>query len=255
MGGLSSAEFYLEAAVIFLAAAFVGGFVALIWMKPFELLFTTVHELGHLFAKLLTDGKVKGFEVYFKSKNGTLGLTKVPTDGEDEKTIKKKLRLFFSAGYMGTALFTTGLILLTGFPYLAPYTITFLAMIFAISTFGFGKTFSTFIIGFGMAIFFIWVAWFLPLIGSVFLLYIMAVMGIITAFRDRKTITSLARNEPDGSHDAAQMAKLSKRSALFWARVWSLSTFLMIIIAVGLIWLRPLLGFLEVSSKAVVKTF
>jgi hypothetical protein len=246
MAGLSSPEFYIEAIVVFLIAAIVGGLLALIWFYPFRLLFTTVHELGHLFAKLLTDGKVKGFEVYFRSKNGTRGITKGEVEGDVEKQ-KGNLRLFFSAGHLGTALFTTGLILMTGFPYLAPYTITFLAIIFAISAFGFGKTFSTIVISFGMAIFFIWVAWFTPLIGSVFLLNLIMVMGILTAFLDWHDITYLARNYPDGSHDAAQMAKISRGSALFWARMWSYSTFLMIAIAFWFIWLRPLSNYVALS--------
>lgn len=248
MGGLSSAEFYIEAVVVFLAAAVVGGLLALIWFYPFQLLFTTVHELGHVFARLINGDEVKSFKVFFTSEDGTAGVTEGGLKLEDnEEEFKQKRRFIISAGYMGTALFTTGLVLMTGFPYLAPYTITFLAMVFAISAFGYGRTFSTIVISFGMAVFFIWVAWFTPLIGSVFLLDLMAIMGIIRAFKDRKNITSLARNDPNGNHDAAQMAKNSKRSALFWARTWSCSTFLMIIIAIGLIWLWPLINFVELS--------
>lgn len=246
MGGLSSAEFYIEAVVVLLAAVIVGGILALTWFYPFQLLFTTVHELGHVFARLISGGEVEGFKIFFRPNNGMAGVTDslVKTDDEQEK---ENLQFIISAGYMGTALFTTGLILMTGFPYLAPYAITFLAVVFAISAFGYGRNVSTFIISFGLAALFIWVAWNAPLIGSVFLLYLLAVMGIIRAFNDRRTIISLARNDPNGIHDAAQMAKISRRSALFWARLWSYSTLLMIAIAIGLIWLRPLINFVELS--------
>jgi len=245
MGGFSSPEFYLEAVALLVAAIIVGGALALIWFYPFDLLFTTVHELGHVFARLISAGEVKGFKVFFRPNGGMAGVTESLVN-LDDKQERENLRFIYSAGYMGTAVFTTGLILLTGFPYLAPYTITFLAVVFAISAFAYGRTIPTFIISFGLAALFVGVAWKAPLIGSVFLLDLLAVMGIIRAFSDRRTIISLARYDPDGIHDAAKMAKIGWGSALFWAHTWSSSTLLMIAIAIGLIWLRPLLSFVEV---------
>ncbi|MBN1219064.1 MAG: M50 family metallopeptidase [Anaerolineae bacterium] len=122
---MEGAELYpqlnFEAALVFLAALLVGVFIAFTPMfYPFDKLFTTIHELGHLLATKLTGGEVKGLWVHFKAKNNSeLGATL--REGGDDKTI-------ISAGYMGTALFTTILILMSGLPYVAPYTISFRLM-------------------------------------------------------------------------------------------------------------------------------
>jgi hypothetical protein len=129
---------------------------------------------------------------------------------------------------------------MSGLPYLAPYTVSFVALLLIFSVLAYGRSLSTAIIGLGLGIVFIWVAWNAELIWSIFLLYLLAVIGVIEAFRDVGTITSLARYDPTGKHDAAQMAKITKRSARFWALTWSATTFLLIGLAFWFTWLRPL---------------
>ncbi|MBN1218278.1 MAG: M50 family metallopeptidase [Anaerolineae bacterium] len=104
-----------------------------------------------------------------------------------------------------------------------------------------GRSISTFLISFVLGGAFIWVAWKTGLIWSIFLLYLMVVLGVVRAFRDWRAITYLARNEPE-KHDAAKMAMVTGKSASFWANVWSITTFLLIGIAFWFTWLRNLAG-------------
>ncbi|MBN1995371.1 MAG: M50 family metallopeptidase [Anaerolineae bacterium] len=219
-------------AVVVLAAAIVAGIVlAFTLFAPFDRLFTTIHELGHVFAAILTGGEVKGFEVHFRSKGSQKGVTNFE---------KGDPHYIIPAGYMATAIFTTGLTLVSGLPYLAPYAVSFLGILLIFSVLRHGRSLSTAIIGLALGTGFIWVAWNSALIWSVFLLYLLAVIGIVVAIRDSRTITHLARFDPAGIHDAAQMAKLTGRSAKFWAAAWSITTFLMIAVALWFTWLRHL---------------
>jgi hypothetical protein len=220
-------------ALIMLAIAFYVGMVLIMTplFYPFRLLFTTVHELGHVFAVVLTGGKVKGFWVYFKSKQGVLGLT------ERDSRISGDSRLFFSGGYLGTALFSTGLILLSGLPKLAPISIGVLGGILILLALFEGRG-CTWLIGLILGGLFIWVALYQDWIWSVFLLYLLAILGALTAISDWRVLTKLARQDPGGSHDPGQMAKVAGCSARFWATTWSLITFLLLGIAFWFVWLR-----------------
>lgn len=221
----------IEALIVLVAATVIGILLAFTPLfYPFQLLFTTVHELGHVLATLLTGGTVKGFWVYFKAKNGTLGET-MPDGGNWPYII--------SGGYLGTALFSTGLILLSGLPYAAPYIVAILGAILILLVWLYSaQSFQTLIIGLAWGAAFIWIAWNAALIWSVFLLYLLAVLGGVTALSDWREITQLARENPQGKHDAALMAKFAGRSALFWATLWSVTTFLLISAAFWFTWLR-----------------
>jgi hypothetical protein len=241
-GKMEGADIYpqlnIEAVVVFATAAVAGVLISFTPLfYPFRLLFTTVHELGHVFAARFTGGEVKGFWVYFKKKNGALGVT-VREGGDD--------RFVIPAGYLGTAIFSAGLILMSGLPYIAPYIVGILGGVLILLVLLHGRPFSTLFIGFVLGAGFIWVAWKADLIWSVFLLYLLAVLGIITARNDWKTMTHLARQDPSGTHDAAQMAKIKimgrQWSAGCWAAVWSVITFLLLGVAFWFTWLRNLSG-------------
>lgn len=222
----------IEAVVVLGAAAVAGVLISFTPLfYPFRLLFTTVHELGHVFAARFTGGEVKGFWVYFKKKNGALGVT-VREGGDD--------RFVIPAGYLGTAIFSAGLILMSGLPYIAPYIVGILGGVLILLVLLHGRPFSTLFIGFVLGAGFIWVAWKADLIWSVFLLYLLAVMGIVRGLRDCQTITNLARHDPTGTHDAAQMAKAAGCSAGFWAVIWSVVTFILLGVAFWFTWLRNL---------------
>jgi hypothetical protein len=228
----------IETVLVLVAAAVVGillSFTPLFY--PFRLLFTTIHELGHVFAAILTGGEVESFEIYRKKKNGKLGVTKYK-GGDD--------RFITPAGYLGTAIFSAGLILLSGFPYLAPYTVSILGIMLLLSVLRYGRLFSTALIGSLWSVLFFWVAWNADLIWSVFLLYLLAVLGVVNALHDRHQLTQLARQDPSGNHDAAQMAEIKimgrQWSAGCWAGLWSIISFLLLGIAFWFTWLRNLSG-------------
>lgn len=228
----------IEAVVVLIAAAVAGvllSFTPLFY--PFQLLFTTIHELGHVFATIFTGGEVKGFWVYFRPKNGTRG--EALREGGDGRFITP-------AGYLGTAIFSAVLILLSGFPYLAPYTVGILGVILLLSILRHGRSFSTALIGSLWSALFFWVAWNAELIWSVFLLYLLAVLGIVRVIQDWRISTHLARHDPAGGHDAAQMAKNKimgcQLSAGCWASLWSIISFLLLGAAFWFTWLRNLSG-------------
>ncbi len=222
-------------AVVVLGAALISGlfirFTPLFY--PFRLLFTTVHESGHVFATLLTGGEVKGFWVYFKAKNGTLGEAG-RKGGEDWFVLP--------AGYLGVAIFTAILLLMSGLPYLAPYAVGFVGAALLLLIGLHGRSVSTLLIGVMLAIIFIGIAWLADLIWSVFLLFLLIVLGGMSVINDWRVTWRLAREAPTGDHDAAQMAKLTHWPAWFWAITWAITSFIILAAAFWFVWLRKLSG-------------
>ena len=77
---------------------------------PFRLFFTMIHEMGHVFATRLTGGEVVRFSI---DRYGNGVATR--RGGDD--------LLVIPAGYLGTALFSAALILLSGFREVARYSL------------------------------------------------------------------------------------------------------------------------------------
>ena len=234
----------IDAIVVLGAAIVVAIFFYLIpfLFYPFDLLFTMIHELGHVFATRFNDGKVLGFWVF----SNASGVTRY--EGGDPY-------LIIPAGYMGTALFTAGLILLTGLPYIAPYTLGVLGGLLILLVFLYGKqsaykddkgerderTTVTAIVGLIFGVGSIGVAWIAHPVWSIFLLNLLAVEGIFTTLYRFKDLTQQVRKN-SSNIDPSQMAKLIGCSPMFWTRVWSLLSILILGGAFWFTWLRDLSG-------------
>lgn len=115
-----------------------------------------------------------------------------------------------------------------------------------LSVLRYGRLFSTALIGAIWSAVFIWVGWQADLLWSIFLLYLLAVLGVINTLHDRQQLTLQVRNDPSGSHDAAEMAKNKimgcRLSAGCWASLWSIISFLLLGVAFWFTWLRNLSG-------------
>jgi hypothetical protein len=215
-------------AVIVLAAAIavtiVINFVIPVLSYPFRLFFTMIHELAHVFAVRLTGGEVGDFSV----SRDAGGLTKFR--GGDPIMI-------YLAGYMGTTLFSAGLILLSGYPVLAPYILGFLGgLLVLLIMLHAERTLLTVFIGVIFGIGLIGVAWLADLIWSVFLLNLLAVQGAYIALEHLEV---LADNLSEGD-DANQMANLVGCAPIFWARLWSILSILIMGAAFWFTWIRNL---------------
>lgn len=104
-----------------------------------ERFFTLTHELGHLIATVLTGGKTKGIRVYYKPHNGAAG------EAFREGGVSP---LIYPAGYLGTAIFSAILLLLSGLTSIASYTLLALGLLLILSAFSAGRNFFTRLIGF-----------------------------------------------------------------------------------------------------------
>jgi hypothetical protein len=207
--------------------------------RPFHLLFTMIHELGHVFAVRLSNGTVRGFWVFFD------------TSGVTDYSETENLAFAAAAGYLGTALFSAGLIMMSGFPYIAPYTLGTLGGFLLLLTFLYGKqaaykkndkrTPVTKIVGMAFAVILIGVAWTAHLVWSVFLLDLLAFQGTFNVLRSfRELVQQVRQNQKD--IDPEIMAGLKRGSAMFWTKLWSLSSFLILGSAIWFTWLRGLSG-------------
>lgn len=193
---------------------------------PFQLFFTMIHEIGHVFATRLTSGEVVGFFI-FANDSGVA----VHRGGD-------KL-LITLAGYLGTTLFSAGLILLGGIPAAAPYTLGAVGcmLIVAVLTYG-TRSWLTLLIGLLFGLSFIGVAWNLQVVWSVLLVNVLAFQGSLTAL---KHLRQLARGI-SGQDDASKMAEQVGCSPLFWARTWFVFSMVILGVAFWFTWLRIWLG-------------
>ncbi len=203
--------------------------------RSFHLFFTMIHELGHVFATRLTNGIVKGFWVIY----GKGGYAK--REGGEPLWI-------IPAGYMGVTLFSAGLILMSGLPYIAPYTLGVLGGLLMLFVFLYARHRDpeennedrfpvTAIVGVTSAVIFIGVAWLTHLVWSVFLLYLLAIQGIFITLKSLEELALQVRRNMKNI-DPDQMAKLVGCSPMFWTRAWTLASILILGATFWFTWLR-----------------
>lgn len=236
MPDLSFPQLGMEALIVLIAAVLVSIPLSLATtFYPFRLLFTSVHELGHAYATVLTGGKSKGFKVYVPAKKEEGG----ETYGEAEREGGNPY-LIVPAGHLGVALFAAALLLLSGWPYTARYTLIALGVLLVLVIFKFGKGCAALAIGLLWGLLFIGVGWMADLVWVVFLLYLTAAMAIIRTFTSLKGLANSAMANPAGDHDAGQMAKLTGCSAMFWVNAWVILSALVLGATFWFVWLRTM---------------
>jgi hypothetical protein len=210
---------------------------------PFYLLFNMIHELGHVFAVRLTNGEVVGFWTF----TDTSGVTRTPPDESGDPG------WVLPAGYVGRTLFSALLILMSGFPYIAPYTLGVFGGLLLLLVLLYGKqsafdeadgeqrTSVTLIVGLLFAVILIAVAWLAHLIWSIFLLDLLAIQGAFISLQTLGELAEQVRHNVPGI-DPVRMADDGRHSPMFWVRVWSILSILILSTTIWFTWLRNLPG-------------
>lgn len=224
-----------EAVVVLAAAIAAVAVVNLIptLNDPFELLFVTIHELGHVLATVLTGGISKGYIIY-PPRTPEMG-------GKSERQGGNSL-LVKPAGYLSTTLFSAGLILATGWPYAARYTLSIvgLLLILAVMTYGNRSSFLTMLTGLGFGLGFILIAWQADLIWTVFLLYFLAIQGAVTAlYHLGKLAWLISKESPVTDDDATIFAQLIGCAPGCVVIGWFVFSVVVLGAAFWFVWLRP----------------
>lgn len=204
---------------------------------PFRKLYTFIHEAGHVVALVLTGSSIRGFRVHLNSTNGQAGVT-------EGAGLEFNQLLISPAGYVGTAMFSAGLILLSSLPYLAPYTVGALGVLFIFVTvsFGYWRSCFTMLLGLSVGVLFIGVAWQPHLIFSIFLLNLVAVEISLQSLLVYSELAAVVRDPTRNGDDATKMAALFKRwpfrKPMFWVNVWKLISVACVFAAVWFTWIR-----------------
>ncbi len=211
--------------IVVLISAFVSAVIISIipfLAYPFNLFFTMIHELGHVFATRFSRGEVLGFFVFANDSGVAFHR------GGDHLLIGP-------AGYLGTTLFSAALILLGGIPEVAPYTLLALGITLIVAVLLYGsRSLLTMIVGLFFGSGFIGIASFTQLIWSVFMVNLLALQGSFIAIQH---LHRLGRNL-SGSDDASKMAQQFGCTAIFWVRSWQLLSFSILGAAFWFTWLR-----------------
>ncbi len=202
----------------------VVNLVPVLW-RPFDMFYTMIHEVGHILAAGLTNGHI--VEISLVAGGGGFARTR----GGDNALIN-------IAGYLGTALFSATLMILSSLPDFAPYTLTLIGSfsILVVLLYGVRSPLVT-LIGLGFGSIFIGVAWLTPVLISIFLLNFLALQGGVATIRH---LISLSRNI-DGDDDASQMADLAGCTPRLWAALWLFCAVGMLGFAFWFTWLRGLI--------------
>jgi hypothetical protein len=213
---------------------------------PFFWLSTLVHELGHATMTRMTGGKAKGIRVFAKPQQGAYG------DSESEGG---NLYLILPAGYLAPTMFSVALILLSALPYCASLTLAVLGLILIFGTLNFAKLGFVIPLGIIWGIIFIWVALKADLFWSMFLLFLVAVQIAFIALAKLRVLGEIVRNDPEGksTDDATRMAALFKRwpllrSPMFWVKLWTLFSFMILLFSIGFTWLGGLAVYSRIAQ-------
>lgn len=211
------------------------------WLNyPCRLLLTIVHELGHGLAAILTGGEFKSFVIY--ANGGGLAYT---AGGWRLVVIP--------AGYLGTALFGAGLIML-GRNYQGSRLalaiigggLMVLSLRYAIPSILIagqlvGSILAT-IAGIIFGIILLSAALKAKPSVLIFLLHFIAIQAALTAFFDLTHLIGLSAQLINTQQtDAQSMAELTYIPAIVWAVLWAILTVLLIGGAIWLTWVGPLL--------------
>ncbi len=204
---------------------------------PFRLLLTLVHELGHGLAALLTGGDF----IRFVIRSDGSGLA---------YTVGGWRFVVIPAGYLGVALFGTGLILLGRSHRWSRTAMAVIggAMILLSIRYGVPSIFTSHIFsgilttvsGVIFGSLFLWVAVKAAPGWIIFLLHLVAIQAGLTAFNDIATVIGLStRFFHAPANDAQSMAKLTSIPAIVWALLWAIMALLLLGGAIWATWLAP----------------
>lgn len=197
------------------------------WLDyPFRLLLTTVHELGHGLTALLTGGR---FERFLISSNGS-GLA---------YTSGGWRLLIVPAGYLGTALFGAGLILVGRSQRWARRALGLIGLVLLISTALYARTVLTFVTSLLFGIFFLGFAWRATPAWIVFFLHLLAIEAAFTSLGDLLGLIRIsARFFRQGHNDALSMQQMTFIPAIVWALLWALAAAALLGWAIWTTWIR-----------------
>jgi len=204
---------------------------------PFRLLLTIVHELGHGLAALLTGGRFLSFVIY-------------PNGAGLAHTAGGWRLVVIPAGYLGVALFGATLIVLGRSHRWARTALAVIGLLMMVLSLRYGlpAIFSTdFLSGLLTTVsgvifggLFLWVAMKATPGWIIFLIHLIAIQAVLTAFSDLFGLMGLsARFLAMPASDARSMAELTFIPALVWAGLWALEALALIGGAIWLTWLTP----------------
>jgi hypothetical protein len=215
--------------------------VVIPWLSPFNyslrLLMTTVHELGHGLAALLTGGDFIRFVVY--------------ADGSGLAYTAGGWRfVVIPAGYLGAALFGAILITLGRNQQRSRIALALIGVMLGLLCLRYGPPniltsdwlwgLLTTLFGIIFGVFLVWVALKAPTGWIIFLIHLIAIRAGLTSFSDLIGLIGLSSNFFGMSNnDARSMASLTFIPALIWALLWTVAALLLIGGAIWITWLAP----------------
>lgn len=203
---------------------------------PFRLLLTIVHELGHGLAALLTGGEFLNFVVH-------------PNGAGLAHTAGGWRFIVIPAGYLGVALFGALLILIGRNHRWSRITLGVIGggMILLSIRYGIPSIFAGYIgsgllttlSGFIFGGLFVWVAVKAAPGWIIFLIHLIAIQAILTAFSDLVGLIGISTNFFSApANDAASMAELTFIPAIVWAVLWAILALGLIGWAIWFTWLK-----------------
>ena len=179
---------------------------------PLLLFITFIHEFCHGLAAIATGGEFRRF-VIRPDKSGTAWYV----GGWD--------LLVIPAGYVGTAIFSAMLILLTGIEDSAPLVLGGLGTFMILLVLAFGLTSLTTVIGgVGMGGSLILIGIYLGAGGALFIISLIAFVSCLDTLSSLRSLRIIDRYGIPVQNDARDMASSFGCTATIWAWVWSMTS-------------------------------
>ena len=221
----------------FLLAVLAFLLVIVIWqlpqlnglLYPFRFFVTSVHELGHGLAALLSGGQFLSYEVFGS------GAGVASTSGGNPAVI-------IPAGYIGTALFGAVLLYLTNRTRFTKTVAVLLGVLFTVLTLLFARNLTAWLAGAGSAAALILLGWKAPRFVTTFVLNVIAMVTGLNAVLDLwgllhsldSEVVSGLGGVPNDAYNMAQSVGILP--PVGWALLW-------IVISVGLLGLSAYITF------------
>lgn len=201
-------------------------------LAPFRYFVTTVHELGHGTAAIISGGSFRAYEVY--------------GSGAGVATTASNARWFVvPAGYVGTALFGALLLFFTNRTGHSKAIAIALGIGFALMTLLFARNFMAFLAGAATAAILILLGWKGPILLVTFLLNILAILTGLNAVLDiwglfnnlNSSVVTELGNVPNDAYAMAQEVGILPPAG--WALLWMVLAVLMLGISAFYTFWRP----------------
>jgi hypothetical protein len=100
------------------------------------------------------------------------------------------------------------------------------------------RSWLTLLIGAIFGLGFIWTALNAHFVWSILLLNILAIQGASMSLHHLHDLNQIVRYAPGSKNDAVDLAQITQKSALFWVRLWTVVSLLLLAGAVWFTWLR-----------------